>query len=162
MTSSVKNWYIIFLFCNSWTCEMPSGDKNVLIFLKFRFFAFKVFQKGWLGGTPPWDPPPGRLWGTTGGCAPDHTTTRNRSGGEKARSGSGGEKTRSGSEGENENENERPLSHADRSADFISLSLSLYMYIYMYIYIYVERERERCVLTCMPIEAHAQIQNLFL
>ena len=42
VTSEVKNWYIIFLFRNFWIWEMPIGDKNVIIFLKFRFFAFKV------------------------------------------------------------------------------------------------------------------------
>ena len=83
VTSGVKNWYIIFLFRNFWIWEMPVGDKNVIIFLKFRFLAFKVFHPPQVNEfTPPWDPPrtppQDASGGTTGGFAPNYDGTRKR------------------------------------------------------------------------------------
>ena len=81
VTSGVNNWYTIFLFRNFWMWEMPVGDKHVIICLKFRFFAFKVFwahQKKLVGGgqAGPFLPPLGRLGGTTGGSATPTTPRR--------------------------------------------------------------------------------------
>ena len=78
VTSGVTNWYIMFLFHKYWMWEMPVGGKNVIIFVKFRFFAFKVFQ------APPterlYPPPRTPLGGQQVGFAPNYDGTRKRNG----------------------------------------------------------------------------------